>query len=182
MSLGCPLCPDRPLEPVRLENDLPAQGCANCGGSLLSLVSYRNWREHASPAAPDDAAGASRGEVGDSASALRCPKCERIMTKYRFAADARNQIDLCAHCDEVWLDHGEWEMLERFAMVDKLAHVFTQPWQNRVRSDAAKIRVEERWREKLGADYERARDMRAWLATHPNGKDLLAYLYLSQTS
>ena len=136
--------------------------------------------DHAAPAVPDD--GAQRPAVSDAASALQCPKCDRIMTKYRFAADARNHIDLCGHCDEVWLDHGEWEMLERFAMTDKLAHVFTQPWQNRVRSDAAKRRVEDRWREKLGADYEKAREIRAWLSTHPEGKELLAYLYLSQTS
>jgi Zn-finger nucleic acid-binding protein len=180
MSLTCPICKDPVLEPVRIEDDLPAQGCSRCGGSLLSLVSYRNWRDHAAPAAPDDSA--PRPGVTDAASALQCPKCDRLMTKYRFAADARNHIDLCGHCDEVWLDHGEWEMLERFAMTDKLSHVFTQPWQNRVRSDAAKRRVEERWREKLGADYEKARELRAWLATHPEGKELLAYLYLSQTS
>ena len=26
------------------------------------------------------------------------------MTKYRFAADTRNKLDLCSHCAEVWLD------------------------------------------------------------------------------
>jgi len=50
-----------------------------------------------------------------------------------------------------------------------------------VRSDEAKRRQEQRWRDVLGEDYHRALDMRAWLTGHPKGKELLAYLYLSQT-
>lgn len=179
MSTICPSCPHQRLQPVQLDYDLPALACGDCGGALLSLVSWRNWREHATLEPP--AADAGGAKVSDSASALRCPKCERFMTKFRFAADARNQIDFCTHCDEVWLDHGEWELLERFALTDQLSMVFSQPWQNRVRSDEARLRQEERWRAQFGADFARVRDMRAWIAAHPKAREILAYLYLSQT-
>lgn len=180
MPTPCPTCDRSTLAPIELEPGLPGLGCRDCEGTLLSLVGWRAWRDRTGAPAAADAAGGT-GEIDDSASALRCPKCTRLMTKYRFAADASNQIDLCAHCDEVWLDRGEWELIERFALADKLAHVFTVPWQNRVRSEAAKKRAEDRWRETLGADYERARELRRWLASHDKGRELMAYLYLSQT-
>lgn len=186
MSFECPSCEGSPLRPVRLEPSLPALGCGGCGGALLSLLSWREWREsnpeasRAPARSTADGAGDST-EVDDSRSTLRCPKCSGFMTKYRFASDARNQIDLCARCDEVWLDDGEWAQLERFALAGQLAHVFTTPWQNRLRNEDAKRRAEERWREQFGDDYPRARELREWLAAHPKGRELLAYLYLSQT-
>jgi Zn-finger nucleic acid-binding protein len=180
MSTRCPSCENAQLHPVRLEHDLPALGCPTCGGALLALVSYRNWREHSGPAQAA-AQVAPPGAVANSESALRCPKCTRFMTKYRFAADTRNQLDLCSHCDEVWLDDGEWELLESFAIADKLTHVFGNPWQTRVRTQEVQRRAEERWKEKLGDDYERAREIRTWLESHPLARDVLAYLYLSQT-
>jgi hypothetical protein len=75
----------------------------------------------------------------------------------------------------------EWDQLEQFAVSDKLAKVFSEPWQTRVRNEAVRKRQEDRWREQLGADYERARTIRAWLAQHPKAREMLAYLYLSQT-
>ncbi|HWT15308.1 MAG TPA: hypothetical protein VN581_05945, partial [Patescibacteria group bacterium] len=38
-----------------------------------------------------------------------------------------------------------------------------------------------RWREQLGEDYAKAKELRGWLAGHAKGKELLAYLFLSQT-
>jgi Zn-finger nucleic acid-binding protein len=180
----CPSCTDTPLEPIRLgESDLPALGCNGCGGALLSLISYRDWRDRTGADVGSDpsATTAATEEVSDTQSALRCPKCRGLMTKYRFSAETRNQIDLCDHCDEVWLDHGEWELLGRFALNTQLAAVFTRPWQHRLRSQEARQRAETRWSETLGSDYPRARELRGWLAGHPKGKELMAYLYLSQT-
>jgi Zn-finger nucleic acid-binding protein len=180
----CPSCADKTLEPIRLgESDLPAMGCDSCGGALLSLVSYRDWRDRTGADGSDaaEADATAPNVVSDTQSALRCPKCSAFMTKYRFSTEARNQIDLCAHCDEVWLDHGEWELLGRFAGSSQLAAVFTRPWQHRLRSEEARQRAETRWRDTIGEDYEKARELRSWLAGHPKGKELMAYLYLSQT-
>jgi len=181
MALMCPACRDVELHPARLEDSLPALACEKCRGTLLSLVAYRHWREQpgsdtALAAAPADATTAK-----DTLSALCCPKCARFMSKFRVSLDEGNQVDLCTHCDEVWLDQGEWELLERLALAGRLTQVFTQPWQHRLRSEQVQRRAEARWREQLGADYERACEVREWIAGSAHAQELLAYLYVPLT-
>ena len=181
MSTPCPTCANSVLHDTTLDENLPAATCPDCRGTLLSLIAYRDWR--GSHAAPSEAIEDS-GEVShadDNKAMLRCPKCKGFMTKFRFSADATNHIDLCDRCDHVWLDHGEWRLVEQLARSGQLAKVFDATWQQRLRVEQAKRRSEERWREKIGEDYDRARELRAWLAAHPKGKDLVAYLFLSQT-
>jgi Zn-finger nucleic acid-binding protein len=176
MASSCPHCKDRSLHPSRIEADLPALSCEGCGGSLLSLVAYRHWRENQPGQEGVDTSEDSLDEVKDTSIALRCPKCEHFMTKFRMSADARNQIDLCVHCDEAWLDRGEWQLLDRLALAGKLTQMFTQPWQNRVRSTEAERRAEQRWSERLGEHYSRAQELREWLRSNPQAREILAYV------
>lgn len=176
MASCCPHCRDRALHPSRIEADLPALSCDGCGGSLLSLVAYRHWREsQPEPSASDDGDD-TLDEVKDTSIALCCPKCRHFMTKFRMSADAHNQIDLCVHCDEAWLDRGEWQLLDRLALAGKLTQVFTQPWQNRVRSTEAERRAEQLWSERLGVHYARAQELREWLRSNPQAREILAYV------
>ena len=175
MASQCPFCKDRPLNPTRIEQNLPALGCEHCGGTLLSLVSYRHWRER-QPAHDESTAGDAPVEVKDTPLALQCPKCEHFMTKFRLSADTRNHVDLCVRCDDVWLDNGEWRLIDRLALAGSLTRVFTQPWQAQVRHVEAERRAEERWAERLGDDYDRAHELQAWLRDHPNARDVLTYL------
>lgn len=176
MASSCPHCKDRNLHPSRIEADLPALSCDGCGGSLLSLVAYRHWRESQPEQTSGDTAEDSLDEVKDTSIALCCPKCRHFMTKFRVSADARNQIDLCVHCDEAWLDRGEWQLLDRLALAGKLTQVFTQPWQSRVRSTEAERRAEQLWNERLGTHYARAQELREWLRSTPQAREILAYL------
>ena len=182
MILNCPNCAaKRALESTTLDARLPALHCPECRGTLLSLIAYREWREtHAAPAqAAQDLGEAS--DVADSTKLLHCPHCANYMAKFRFSSDTRNQIDLCNYCNVVWLDRGEWSLVEHLARSGQLAKVFDAKWQQRLREEQARRRAEDRWRGQLGEDYERARELRTWIALHPKGKELLAYLYLSQT-
>lgn len=176
MASHCPHCKDRSLNPSRIEADLPALSCDGCGGSLLSLVAYRHWRENQPEHATNDGDTAALDEVQDTSVALCCPKCRHFMTKFRLSADARNQIDLCVHCDEAWLDRGEWQLLDRLALAGRLTQVFTQPWQNRVRSTEAERRAEQLWSERLGTDYARAQELREWLRGSAQAREILAYV------
>lgn len=176
MASHCPHCKDRNLHPSRIEADLPALSCDGCGGSLLSLVAYRHWRESQPEQAQADGDGGRLDEVQDTSVALCCPKCRHFMTKFRLSADARNQIDLCVHCDEAWLDRGEWQLLDRLALAGRLTQVFTQPWQNRVRSTEAERRAEQLWSERLGGDYARAQELREWLRGNAQAREILAYV------
>jgi Zn-finger nucleic acid-binding protein len=182
VTTPCPNCNNKqPLEATTLDARLPALNCPDCHGMLLSLIAYRDWREkNPAPAhAAQDIGEAS--DVEDSVQLLRCPHCKGFMTKFRFSADAKNQIDLCDRCDVVWLDHGEWSLVEHLARNGQLAKVFDAHWQKRLREEQGRRRAEDRWRIQLGEDYDKARELRTWLALHPKGKELVAYLYLSQT-
>ncbi|WP_313917673.1 hypothetical protein [Tahibacter sp.] len=81
---------------------------------------------------------------------------------------------LCVHCDEAWLDRSEWRLLDRLALADKLTLVFTQPWQNLVRSTEAERRAEQLWIERLGDDYVRAQVIREWLRSATQVREILA--------
>ena len=127
MASHCPHCKDRNLHPSRIETDLPALSCDGCGGSLLSLVAYRHWRENQPEQVQHAAESAVLDEVQDTSVALCCPKCRHFMTKFRVSADARNQIDLCVHCDEAWLDRGEWQLLDNLALAGRLTQCSRSP-------------------------------------------------------
>ena len=184
MSLTCPVCRSNELTPARLRDDLPAQGCTGCGGILLSLVTYVDWRDRHPEVhlAPGSTPNIPAAEVPDSRHALLCPKCRGLMTKYRLSADARNVLDLCAHCDEVWFDKGEWTQLEHLARTGQLSRVFSDRWQQQVRKSEAAQRAEQRYEEQLGSDYAEMRELRDRLRKHPAAKSILAYLYTSQTT
>ncbi len=174
---ACPTCPSATLRHTLLADGLPAHGCDTCGGVLLSLVTYRGWRDgravNASAAVEQLPAAAP---VPDHAEAIRCPKCERIMTKYRIGEAVGNRLDYCAHCEELWLDGGEWALVEALAASGQLAAVVTQPWQRRVRAgDTARMEAA-RIHELLGTQYPTYRALVEWLDAHPARDLMLAQL------
>lgn len=160
-----------------LTEGLAGYGCGKCLGTLVSLVAYRAWREGPArdslkqmPAAIPDT------DPPDSVGAKKCPKCSSIMSKYRVTAEKTNRLDYCPHCEEVWLDDGEWELVEGLVAAGDFAKVFTQAWQHSVRSHVASGMEEKRLREVLGADYERVIRFADWLQAHPARQEILARL------
>src|SRR4030095_9942753 len=104
--MKCPRCKVSALEPTMIEQYLPAMGCNTCHGSLVSLLYYRHWAETQNvpserPPLP------SAVETVDTTKAIMCPKCSRLMTKYKLTGGVKNRVDVCATCDEAWLDGGE---------------------------------------------------------------------------
>jgi Zn-finger nucleic acid-binding protein len=173
----CPQCADSPLVHAMLEENLPAYSCGRCFGTLVSLAVYRAWRENTGrgrlPATP--AAVADTDPV-DSLTAKKCPKCRSLMSKYRISAQKTNRLDYCPHCDEVWLDDGEWQLVEGLALAGDFARLFTQAWQNSVRGDITESMEADRLRALLGADFERVEELRAWIQAHPRKLEILARL------
>jgi Zn-finger nucleic acid-binding protein len=174
----CPQCADSPLVHTMLAENLAAYSCGKCLGSLVSLVSYRAWRESAAgrhflsdftPAPPDT-------DAADSIAAKNCPKCRSLMSKYRFSAGKSNRLDYCAHCEEIWLDDGEWQLVENLVASGEFAKVFTQAWQYALRGEITGAMHEQRLREFLGGDYERVAQFAAWLRSHPDREEILARL------
>ena len=98
------------------------------------------------------------------------------MTKYRIAAEVSNRIDYCPRCEDIWLDKGEWELVENLATSGHLAKVFTQPWQYRIRSAIAKDREDEALRALLGDDWDYFLKFRSWLNRKPAKERLVEHL------
>lgn len=175
--MHCPVCKTTLLMPVKIEADLPAMGCPKCAGALLPLLYYRYWQERH---AADDSDSLDTGQpvvVEDSHTALSCPKCGRIMTKYKVNGEVGNRLDLCASCDEAWLDRGEWRLLKSLELHHQLPMVFTDAWQHRVRQDTVEYERRKRYSKLLGenvlSEAERIRD---WLANQPQRRYILEFI------
>jgi Zn-finger nucleic acid-binding protein len=161
-----------------LTDDLAAYSCGTCLGTLVSLVAYRAWRErtkrHSSSPVPTAEPDTT---PSDSVGAKKCPKCRSVMLKYRITSGKANRLDYCPHCEEIWLDDGEWELVESLVTAGDFAKVFTQAWQYAVRAKVTSAMEEQRLRELLGADYERVAEFARWLATQPAKQEILARLH-----
>ena len=123
--MKCPHCQTSDLKPTMIEEYLPAMGCGTCRGSLVSLLYYRHWVETQKAPANEPRNGVAAVETTDTTTAIRCPKCARLMTKYKLTGSVSNRVDVCATCDEAWLDGGEWELLEALQLSLKMPAIFT---------------------------------------------------------
>lgn len=177
--MECPSCKTNhqqsiSLQPTTLEDGLLAQGCPSCDGALVSLLHYRHWAENADIEPVDQC---TIGSADDSAMALKCPKCARIMSKYTISGHKRNRVDLCTHCDEAWLDGGEWLLLKELSLSNKLPNIFTQSWQSNVRKQQSENRETDTLKKQIGQqDTQRCQRFRQWLTTHKNRTEILFYL------
>jgi Zn-finger nucleic acid-binding protein len=171
----CPQCADSTLVHAMLTDGLAGYSCGKCLGTLVSLVSYRAWREGAGRELVR-ATPVAVAEAPDSVAAKKCPKCRSLMSKYRISAEKTNRLDYCPHCDEVWLDDGEWELVEGLAQSGDFARVFTQAWQYAVRANVTSAMEDQRLRELLGADYARFEEFARWLEAQPGKQEIIAQL------
>jgi len=173
----CPQCVDSTLVHALLTDGLAAYSCGKCFGTLVSLAAYRAWRERAGrDQLPSTPVAEADVDAADSVAAKKCPKCRSLMSKYRISSEKTNRLDYCPHCDEVWLDDGEWQLVEGLARSGDFARLFTQAWQNVVRGQVAGVMESERLQASLGADYARVEELRAWIQAHPRRLEILARL------
>ena len=173
----CPQCDHSILVHTLLTDDLAAYSCGNCLGTLVSLVAYRAWREKQGKGAlPATQTAEPDTEPPDSIGAKKCPKCRSLMSKYRIRSDKTNRLDYCPHCEEIWLDEGEWELVEGLVASGEFTKVFTQAWQYAVRTGLTTAMEEQRLRELLGGDYDRVAKFAEWLQAQPAKQEIIARL------
>ena len=163
----CPTCKDTILKPTKIEQGLPVKGCVKCGGILISLLHYRDWREHGYFGGMEEPELSSDDIIEDSKDALTCPICNRLMTKYRISSETSNRLDLCSNCDEAWLDIDEWTLLKTLELTDQLPKVFTDAWQYKLRTEVKEREHRKHYLELLGEeDLLEAERIRDWIAAH----------------
>lgn len=157
---------------------LSARGCQRCDGALVDLVTYRSWAEQQG-IDTIDTVGKSETAVDDSRSAVLCPHCERIMTKFRVSSETDNRLDFCNHCDVAWLDRGEWNQLQEMGLRSHLGSVFSEPWQRRVRESTSMRLSEQHLEARFGDDFDRIRAFKTWLESRPDRDDIVGWLAFS---
>lgn len=173
--MDCPACTKSELHPTQLDDGLVAVSCSSCDGVLLSLLVYRGWLETHGGAPTSVEPDATLQEDGEGA--RLCPKCNRFMTKFAIHASTGNRLDLCQHCDEVWLDDGEWPLLQHLRLLPELPKVFTDAWQFQIRRQQRDRTRKDRLRSQLGEeDYSRVHDFSDWLHDHPLRHRIRAWL------
>ena len=173
----CPQCAESTLVHAMLTDGLAGYSCGRCLGTLVSLVAYRAWRERAaSHELPAATAAVADNAAADSTGAKKCPKCRSLMSKYRISAERSNRLDYCPHCEEIWLDDGEWQLVESLVMSGEFSKVFTQAWQYAMRAGITGAMEEQRLRELLREDFDRFSEFARWLVKQPARQEILAQL------
>jgi Zn-finger nucleic acid-binding protein len=176
--MKCPRCKTPDLKPTMIEEYLPGMGCETCHGSLVSLLYYRHWAETQKPPPEGAAITASAVETSDTTTALVCPKCARVMAKYKLTGTIANRVDVCSMCDEAWLDRGEWELLEALQLSLKMPAIFTDAWQRRIRREQSEDTRRSILTRMIGAEgTTRVEEFRSWLGKSEHKSHVLAYLY-----
>ncbi len=162
----CPSCKHGMLKPTKIAAGLPAMCCNKCGGYLLSMLSYRMWIEDNPQLAEQQQ---KTEELGETSKTIICPKCQRLMTKYRISNETQNKLDSCGNCAELWIDTGEWALLLSLGLVDKISSILSQPWQSGVRQQENEAAYELRHEAIMGEEeYSKVRTFRDWANQHPH--------------
>lgn len=176
--MKCPRCKTTDLAPTMIEEYLPAMGCGNCHGSLVSLLYYRHWAETQKPPTTPPSVAPTAVETADTTSAIICPKCERVMMKYKLTGTVSNRVDVCSTCDEAWLDQGEWELLEALQLNLSMRAIFTDAWQRRIRHEMSEDTRRSILTRMVGEEgTAKVEQFRDWLAKTRHKSHIMAYLY-----
>jgi Zn-finger nucleic acid-binding protein len=177
--MKCPKCKLPDLRATRIEEDLPAAGCSTCNGALVSLLYYRDWAErHRNDALISSPEKADIDDVKDTSAAIMCPKCARLMTKYKISGCVANRLDVCPGCDEAWLDGGEWELLKALELSHNMPAVFTEHWQRNIRRQVAEDTRRSTLRKTIGEPaLDQVESFKEWLKANDHKNDILNYLH-----
>lgn len=179
--MKCPHCKTTDLKPTMIEEYLPAMGCGACHGSLVSLLYYRHWAEtqNATSGEPGKHTAAAL-ETTDTTTAILCPKCARVMAKFKLTGGVSNRVDVCATCDEAWLDGGEWELLESLQLSRAMPAIFTDAWQRRIRRELTEETRRSILSRMIGEEgTAKVEEFRAWLGKNKHKSHIMTYLYRS---
>ena len=173
--MQCPSCKTGTLALGRLPDGPEGRVCTECSGALIELAGYNAWLGHA--ASHESHAAPSPDKVSDSTTVVRCPSCQRLMTRFKITADTAHSLDFCFHCGLIWLDAGEWAFLQQRDMHTKIRAVTSDTWQRQIREAVSTRRRECELAQDIGAAaFRTIDDFRRWLDEQPQRADILRYL------
>jgi Zn-finger nucleic acid-binding protein len=173
--MDCPSCKTHPLRPAIIEEGLPGYTCKNCRGVLFDILAYRMWVQKKPDASTSTVIGTE--PAADSREAVLCPKCTRIMMKYHISGEVENRLDLCSYCGELWLDSGEWHLLDQLGLLSGIPQILSEPWQKSVRMEQVEQSIENKFENLLGTeDYRKIKAFKEWMVSQENVAHIKDYL------
>ncbi len=178
--MNCPVCKEQVMSSHPLEANLSAQVCGRCSGKWIASYQYWRWKEVSGKSLlANHASAAGDIPVEDNTGAKLCPECGHFLRRFPVGQGLGFGLDHCGNCGGTWFDANEWENLKGRSLHDDVHKIFSEVWQNQVRSDEHQAAMEAFYKEKFGEDgYQKAKDLKAWIDTHPNQAELRAFLGL----
>ncbi|MDR2111871.1 MAG: hypothetical protein LBQ62_02025 [Candidatus Accumulibacter sp.] len=171
----CPCAPRAQFEPHDLADGLSARRCPKCQSVVLALKDYLPWIERHYSDRPTAEPAPMPGRETPSKARL-CPSCQRVMARYRTGDANSFWLDFCPICGIVWLDGGEWELLEQSGLASYLDIILTERWQKNIQSRRTSSFRDDLLRERFGAAFSEILRIRDWLNRQANRHDILAFL------
>ncbi|HEY9881564.1 MAG TPA: zf-TFIIB domain-containing protein [Leptolyngbyaceae cyanobacterium] len=180
----CPKEGEVTLQTCRLAPGLEAQDCPSCGGVWIPPENYADWKQDKAADSPLHVAvlpltvdGGFQTSPLDNRAAL-CPDCKHYLVRGRINLRTTSfYVERCPNCQGFWCDGGEWQILEKLQLVDRLEHIFSGDWQAQVRLLEQGEREKLATIEKLGPEVaHKIFELAELLEKHPNGDFGVAYL------
>ncbi|HHV29131.1 zf-TFIIB domain-containing protein [Acetivibrio mesophilus] len=175
--MKCPICKNIFLEKTGLIDELYAYSCKSCGGNWMRYEDYWRWHINNSSQIRKPFNIKSHLPVEDTTQAKICPDCGRILIKYRVDNRLDFYVEHCGNCNGMWFDKNEWENIKLNNLHGQIHNFFTKPWQKRIREEAARENLQDKYIKKFGRwDYERLKEMREWIYKKEKKNEMLSYL------
>ena len=161
-----------------MEPGLCAYVCPESGGVWIPMQSYLDWKEHHGQDVSELPPGYVPMLADDSKRrALICPESGYLLMRYRVGHGLHFHVEVSPKTGGIWLDRGEWEALKSKGLHVELNHIFTAPYQERVRSAEREEVLEGVFRERIGEDFEKVAEFREWLRQHPKQREIRCYVF-----
>lgn len=165
-----------------LTNGLTAYYCSTSKGIWIPAKVYKAWLETQTTQEPDPDRLPDEVDVTfiqplfDTKAAL-CPEDGSYLSRAKVGYKPAFYIERCPCCDGIWLDHGEWSILEKLGFHTAIYTLFSPEWQTRVRKKELLDHERQATVEKLGPELaKKVFALAAELEKSPNGDFGVAYL------
>ena len=165
-----------------LTHGLTAHYCTTSKGIWIPAKEYKAWLKTQDAQEPDPGQLPDEVDVEfvqppfDTKAAL-CPEDGSYLARARVGYKPAFYVERCPCCDGIWLDHGEWNILEKLGFHTAIYKLFSPEWQSQVRKKELADQERQATIEKLGPELaHKIFTLAAELEKNPNGDFGVAYL------
>jgi Zn-finger nucleic acid-binding protein len=175
--MTCPVCKTDTLGEITLLEAFPANQCPTCGGIWVPSNAFMSWKR-AQGNQSEEIKNVITADPSWEINELKlCPASGHLLVRYKIFPDVDFYLDRCRHCNGVWMDKHEWDVLVTQNLHNHLNEFFTHVWQEKLHTAETKNNMDMLYLQKFGEeDYQYIQKVREWMQDHPKRGMLLAFL------